>query len=318
MEAKISQDQRLGVIYPAGVLQRESSQDFIAMFNAMLSSPVKVITVSFAEVKALLSDGIRTLIIMNDTARKQKKVFCITEMSKEVKYTLRITNILDLIPHCLAVNNVLTKMHIKAEDLTPFTPSPAAENPAPRSRKTTLVQRRAQPDTAHKAVEPLTSGTAAPAVQAASPHDLPPHPAPSPRPAGKPSNAGNDNKNLGERGGDEMKHATTELSEEQIKGLIKSHVPGRLALAVIKATMRMQHDVFSFEDIKKRVGGDDGELKKILKRLVAMGTLMSVGGGMYNYGVSRQVRVAINSLITMDDNRQTHGQILKFLLAAEK
>ena len=108
-----------------------------------------------------------------------------------------------------------------------------------------------------------------------------------------------------------------QLSEKDVKRIIKTHVPSRIALDIVKIVLRLGNDVFSFDDVKKRLSANESELKAHFKRLVALGTLMPVGGGMYNFGVSRPIRREINALINAFDDRSTHSKVLKLFLDAE-
>ena len=327
VEAKISQDRKLGVIFPSGTIHREASELFVQCYNTMLVSPVKVIVVSFAGVHSLLSDGIRTLIVMNDTAQKHHKIFCITDLPKEVKYTLQITNLLGILPYNPLLGNILKKLNLTRNDLRPVDMDELGKMRVRPAATATSGKKSASPAAAE----------AAPAPQAVVSSPVPQVPASSATPVSAagasvsakvnpPSGpaAGTPRRSLGDKHtasigyASEVKLATVNLTDEEMKQIIKTHIPGRLALEIIDAVLRLNKDVFTAESLSSRLrGGDEKTIKKTFKRLQTLGTIMPVGGGMYNYGVSRPIRLAINAVIAAFENRKTHSKVLKMLLDAE-
>ena len=330
MEARIAEN-KLGVVFPSGIIHRETSESFMALFDAVMAAPAPVIAVSFSQVKSLLSDGIRLLVVINDTARKSGKQFYITDLSREVKYTLQITNLLPTFAYVPTLSAIMAQCEVKESDLKPLeiltvqavpdepiqpegaapahetepatTPEPASEptqEPAPSPAATPQATTEAKPEAA-PAATPRPSALAA---------DKPAAPTPRAMPEIKDTLA------------NKRAHVTPpppplQLSEKDVKRIIKTHVPSRIALDIVKIVLRLGNDVFSFDDVKKRLSANESELKAHFKRLVALGTLMPVGGGMYNFGVSRPIRREINALINAFDDRSTHSKVLKLFLDAE-
>lgn len=325
MEARIAEN-KLGVVFPSGIIHRETSESFTALFDAVMATPVPVIAVSFSQVKSLLSDGIRLLVVINDNARKAGKQFYITDLSREVKYTLQITNLLPTFAYVPTLNTIMAQCGVKDSDLKPLeilitqaVPDTATDGqdtgaPAPEEEVS------AQPQPAEEEPEPMAAPqSAAPAAQptaAAQPDAAPP-----PKPAAPPISIVSGMK---DSLNNQRPHAhftppppPLQLSEKDMKRIIKTHVPSRTAMAIIKIVLRLGHDVFSFDDIKKRLNENESTLKAHFKRMVALGTIMPVGGGMYNFGVSRPIRREINALIKAFDDRNTHSRVLKLFLNAE-
>lgn len=293
------------VLFAEGVIHRETSDAFTAAFQTAMAMPTPVLVISFARAKSLLSDGIRTLVIMADQAHKAGKTFHITDLSKEIKYTLQITNLLPMLSYQPFLAAVLQKYGTSSAEL---------QDASTAGKKTTIHVRREEKTS--PAVPPPANKAAVPPRRPAPDAVSGKTPAPA-RAALSPANDININASR-RRSAVTPPPPSLELSDSEMRKVINTNVPGLLALAVVREVNRMGKDIFSIDDIKAKVGAKEPDLKKCVKRLTALGTLSSLGGGLYNYGISRQVRQKINSLLTAAANDATRAKVNQMLLEAEK
>lgn len=105
------------VLYLSGIIHRETAEPITCAVEKAIANESRIIILSFERAKALLSDGIRLLISLCDKARAAGKEFHITDLPKEVKYTLQITNLLDLLGFAGSTISFLSDKKISAFSL---------------------------------------------------------------------------------------------------------------------------------------------------------------------------------------------------------
>lgn len=311
MQLKLSE--QAAVIYLSGVIHRESADSVTALFNHALETKTPVIVISFHHVKALLSDGIRLMIALCDRARSANKEFYITDLSKEVKYTLQITNLLTLLGNAGNTLNLLQQKQINEAGLReiavklPTEANPAVEQPAPVAAPVAPVAPAAPaPAPVQSTAENLQSLKSIGNLNRPA---APASPTPTPAPAAKTG--------VSER----MRAATTRvrrLSDAELWTTIKSHVPGRIELKVVEVMTHSKKDVINITDIVAGVREDREKVKNAMKRLMNRGTITAVGGGLFNYSPNEDLKEMITSLLRMQLERDMHTKILKLLLDAER
>lgn len=170
MDITVERNGAAATLIPTGDLHREESNQITQLFDQILASDATAIIVSFREVTALLSEGIRCLVTLRDKAAEAGKDFYITELPFEVRYTLKITNLLEFLNYVETPDQIKVK---PAGEKTRFgsTPAVAAEKTRPAPAAT--------PSATAPAAKP--AAPVAPTTQAAKP--APAKPAASAKPA---------------------------------------------------------------------------------------------------------------------------------------
>jgi anti-anti-sigma factor len=107
---KIKRTGSIAILEPVGELRRESSEVLAeALDKALALQGIDTVVISFKEVTALLSEGIRRLVTLRDQALKAKCRFHITDLPPDVRYTLKITNLLEFLNHVDVLNEIVEK-----------------------------------------------------------------------------------------------------------------------------------------------------------------------------------------------------------------
>lgn len=327
MQIKSSGD--FGILYLSGIVHRESADAIAQMFEQLKDAGARTIVISFNNVKALLSDGIRLMVSLADSARCENREFFITDLPKEVQYTLKITNLLPLLGYAGSSVNLLKEKSIDesslkviesdaADDKPPQTAHTAQpEDSAPAMEKNTPVK-AASEDTPPsneqnvlnriKSIGNLHTAQATPAQPAAQPApQSKSKPAqPSARPAPK-----TEARQL-------STHTARRLTAQELKLAIHHHVPGRMELQVVVMLIKSKKNIMSSAELAQALKCKESSVKKALKRLLKCATVTCVGGGLYNYAPSEDVKNQINMIIKLLRQRTTHSQTLKMLLDCEK
>lgn len=293
MQLKVSPE--VAVLYLTGTVHRETADEVDAAFDRALSSEAKCIILSFQDVKALLSDGIRLLITLCDKAHQAGKTFHITDLPKEVRYALQITNLLNLLGHSGYTLNLLQEKNVDPQKLRPVE----------------LIYTRSI------ACEDLPSDVSpAPALVHRTPSAAPAAPRPPARPPARPAPAQTERpKPSSER---EVPGRSKLLSEQELTNCIRNHFPGRNELRIAEYMSRVGVNVKSLDEIIAALRADKSTISTAMKRLMSRGTIKAVGGGLFNYSGSEDLRTALTQIAAMLQKPDTHSTTLKLLMNAEK
>lgn len=301
MQLKVSS--QAAVLYLSGVVHRETADLVESAFNKALESGAPCIVVSFQDVKALLSDGIRLMIALCDRARHAGKGFHITDLPKEVRYALQITNLLTLLGHAGYTLNLLQDRKIDPQALQPVEiPVAAVADPEP-----TAPAQAAQPAHASQPSHPAHASGSAPATPAAA--------APAGRPASAPSSAASKPQAPAAQ---HAAHPAKDLTDAELWNLIRGHFPGRNEFRIAEYMARPGVNVKSLADIMAALRSDKETTVGAMKRLISRGTVHTVGGGLFNFSGSEELRGQLAHLARLLQNQQMHGKILKLLMDAER
>ncbi|GHS99289.1 hypothetical protein FACS1894139_07660 [Planctomycetales bacterium] len=314
MEVKIIPNQ-IGVLFPEDTLYRDTTENFRDAAQKLLHEPLPVVVVSFAKVKSLLSDGIRTLIVVGDMVAEaaplnggERQMF-ITDLGREVKYALHVSNVLSLVNYLPTLGEVLSKFNLRegnfitvveedAETVEAVAVEEVAPPVAPPAAQAVAAQSAAPTDTAGvTGAQVKRSGIYADILAKAAQKE-----------AAKPAAAANPTPTT-----------SGTASIDQLRRIIKAHVPGRICLDVLRIFLMMKKDLVSFDDLQKALHNIPAQTLKIeIQRLITRGTLSSVGGGMYNFCVSGAIRGQITAVANALNDRGMHAEVLKLLTAHEK
>lgn len=289
MQLKVSS--QAAVLYLSGTVHRETADEVDAAFNTALDSGAPVVIVSFQDVKALLSDGIRLMIALCDRAHQNNREFFITDLPKEVRYALQITNLLTMLGHAGYTLNLLKERQIDAQLL----------------KQQELIFTRSLPEL--QAQEGITKETAAPkptpAVAQPAPAPVRPAPAaPKPAPMPKPAPA-------------VAHHAPKQLTEAELRNYIHSHTPGRVEFRIAEYMSRSGVNIKNLHDISLVLRSDKNAIIDAMKRLISRGTVKAVGGGLFNYSGSEEQREIIRQITLRLQNPDLHSATLKLLMDSE-
>ncbi len=107
----------LAVIIPAGTLGQDSTGPLAKTVSAVLKTDIKVVAISMQDVSSLLSEGIRTIVTLRDEAADNKKDFHVCDLPVEVRYTLKITNLLEFLNHVNSLSEILSRYKVTAKQL---------------------------------------------------------------------------------------------------------------------------------------------------------------------------------------------------------
>ncbi|MBN2712486.1 MAG: STAS domain-containing protein [Planctomycetes bacterium] len=123
---------KVGVIYLSGELRRESSDKIWSDISIAITQEVDAIVLSFLNVDALFSEGIRMLVAVRDKVEASGKIMHIADLPPDVRYTLKITNLLEFLNHEETTAEALLKYkelekNLKDMDIKLPPPPPAAE-----------------------------------------------------------------------------------------------------------------------------------------------------------------------------------------------
>ncbi|MDR0868109.1 MAG: hypothetical protein LBP75_06485 [Planctomycetota bacterium] len=318
MEVKIIPNQ-IGVLFPEDTLYRDTTENFRDAAQQLLNEPLPLIVVSFAKVKSLLSDGIRTLIVVGDMVAEaaplngvERQMF-ITDLGREVKYALHVSNVLSLVNYLPTLGEVLSKFNLREENfittaaedaetveavaMEEVAPAPSPVAPPPVAAP--IAQVAAPPAASVTGAQVKRQGVYADILAKAA-QKAAANPAAKPAINAPPATSGT-------------------ASIDQLRRIIKAHVPGRICLDVLRIFLMMKNDLVSFDDIQKALHNIPAQTLKIeIQRLITRGTLSSVGGGMYNFCVSGAIRGQITAVANALNDRSMHAEVLKLLTAHEK
>ena len=117
---KVKRSGELTVVIPTGTLGQDSTGPLALAVAAVLKTDVKVVVVSMQDVSSLLSEGIRTTVTLRDDTVDSKKEFYICDLPVEVRYTLKITNLLEFLNHVDSLGDILKKYKITPQQLKPI------------------------------------------------------------------------------------------------------------------------------------------------------------------------------------------------------
>ncbi len=287
----------VGLLYLDGVVHRETADDITTLFNIIKNSKINTIIISFNDVKALLSDGIRLMVSLSDSARKAGKNFYITDLPKEVKYTLKITNLLELLGYAGSSLQLLKENSIDESTLIPMKlPEAYTQN---SGFEESSVEEKEQKTEPVAAVKPNNSISAFKMAGQINTHQ----------------HSGPNDPHIKAR--QLSSHHIRHLSDADIKQAVDSHVPGRTEIRIVDCMMKSQRNALSAADLSKHLRTDEEAVKKALSRLSKRGTVSNMGGGLYNYAPSEDVKNQIEYILQRLREKDNHSKILRYLLACE-
>lgn len=279
------------IVFLDGNIHRESEDEIKEIAEMVLNDPqCKTVIISFKDVIALLSDGIRQIVVFSDLAARAKKEFHITELPKEVHYALQITNLLDMLGYKHSLKDVLGE---KGTSLDKFTLRDET-----RSMKTVQSQ-----DNTTSIRPPAEEKTEEKSEDITKLKDI--------------GNVKRSSERIKRRKTGISTKRLLSLSDADLRKLISEYVPGRLELLVLECMIRHHRDVYSVEDIVLGVHEDKKKVKGALKRLLARGTIDSMGGGLFNYSPTDELKAKISSLLRLYNSTESHTRVLRVFLDRE-
>jgi anti-anti-sigma factor len=268
----IQQSGSVAVIFLEGELRRETSDLIWHAIEQTLNRRFEAVALSFSRVNALLSEGIRLLVASRDRVEQAGKTFHICDLPPEVRYTLKITNLLEFLNHMETTDDVLAKYSRPAGSLKPF------EAPLPKSAPAAPAP-------------PAPSSASAPAVSApAEPINEKPV----------------------------EKKPEFSMSLDELKDLVRRHVPGRKAMEVVEYYNRHQVSVVEVKKLAAVLGDSEKVTRKLMTELCERGVLHSMGGDLYNYSPDQELGLKLNYLLAQWHGKELRSRIMAMLLAAEK
>lgn len=278
----------IAVITPDGELRRESSNALqSAVDQAIEHTEVQAVVISFREVTALMSEGIRLLVALHDRVQSVGKQFHITDLPHEVKYTLDITRLLDFLNHVETLDQVLHKYKTASSDLHQKAvvkkPRPGKAPPLP---KTPVAEKPAMPVNDPKKTESESEPGKAPAAAGT---EFPKSHAP-----------------------------LSTMSEEDMKTLIRHHLPGRHFVEVVDYFIKHHKNVAESKAIAQATGHNPKRIQQTLHELVERGVLHSMGSGMYNYSPEPELEEKIHYFINQWHLPTKQPRLLAMLLTLER
>lgn len=297
---QIKTSPQITVVYLSGVIHRENADEVTRAFEKALACGGKVVLFSFQNVKALLSDGIRLMIALCDRARAAGKEFYITDLPKEVKYTLQITNLLNMLGYAGNTLTFFGEKNIDEAEMRPLEEE-APEPPESSYEKAAMLAHDAPTADLGPVVREIGRDGAISRIK----------------------DIGNiDNPDRGQVQPEGSSPASTRrlkrLNEHDLWYFIKNYLPGRIEVRVIDCFLHSKKDVLGLADIVKHLREEQDVVKTALKRLIKRRTLVALGGGLFNYSPTEEVRMSADAVLRLLQNRDTHSKVLKLLLEAEK
>ncbi len=128
MPVCVKQAGSVALVLPEGELRQDATQPLIDAVTDLLSGDTRVIVISMREVTALLSEGIRALVMLRDRVTAAEREFRLTDLPADVRYTLQVTNLLEFLHHVKTADAVLEEHHLRPEDVVDAAaPGPAGE-----------------------------------------------------------------------------------------------------------------------------------------------------------------------------------------------
>ena len=126
MPVRVKQAGCIALVFPEGELRQDATQPLIDAVTALLSGDTRVIVISMREVTALLSEGIRALVMLRDRVAAAEREFRLTDLSADVRYTLQVTNLLEFLHHVKTADAVLEEHQVRPGDVVDVDASGAA------------------------------------------------------------------------------------------------------------------------------------------------------------------------------------------------
>lgn len=134
MGAMVKQAKDMAVLFLQGEIHRETSDELFRLVDEALGRGCKTVVFSFKDVAALLSEGIRCLVALQDHVSQKGKELVVTDLPKEVHYTLKITNLLEFLHYRESLDGILAASGLTQRDLKdPETLKPPPPPPTPVS-----------------------------------------------------------------------------------------------------------------------------------------------------------------------------------------
>lgn len=306
----IKQAGPVAVISPTGELRRGAATFFSQALDLALDTDASVIVVSLEAVTAIMSEGIRSLVIGHDKAGKAGKRLYITDLSSSVNYALKITNLLDFLNHVETLDNILAEHSLARADLAPL----KAEAPAAGSDTAPPKKGLVMPELPLvKPASPVSDEMRQPPLPPPVPRAKPP-PRPSPAPSGKrPSE-----RKVKKAEASETAPPEISLDEKQMEKLIRRHIPGRMAVKILEFFVLKHQDVAAVKTIAKAIGESEKAVRKIGKEMIARGVLKELGQDVYNYGPEFDLGEQIQYFLREWHKPARHSRLLGILLSLEK
>ena len=266
---QIKTSPQITVVYLTGVIHRENADEVTRAFDKALTCDSKVVLFSFQNVKALLSDGIRLMIALCDRARSAGKEFYITDLPKEVKYTLQITNLLNILGYAGNTLTFFGEKNFNEAEMRPLqeeTPAPAESS----YEQAAMLAHNAPTADLGPVVREINRDGAISRIK----------------------DIGNiDNADRGQAQPEPAPAASTRrlkrLNEHDLWYFIKNYLPGRIEVRVIDCFLHSKKDVLGLTDIVRHLREDQDATKTALKRLIKRRTLVALGGGLFNYSPTK-------------------------------
>ncbi len=308
----------VAVISPTGELRRGAATFFIQALDLALDTDASVIVVSLEAVTAIMSEGIRSLVIGHDKAGKAGKRFYLTDLSATVNYALKITNLLDFLNHTETLDSILAEHSLARADLAPLkAEAPAAGGDTAPQKKGLVMPELPRVKPASPVRDERRQPPLPPPVPRAKPtgsEKAEPPPRPSPAPSGKrPSE-----RKVKKAEASETAQPEISLDEKQMEKLIRRHIPGRMAVKILEFFVLKHQDVAAVKTIAKAIGESEKSVRKIGKEMIARGVLKELGQDVYNYGPEFDLGEQIQYFLREWHKPARHSRLLGILLSLEK
>ncbi len=319
LNVSVMKAQRVAVLFPSGTLHREGTETLLKIVDQVASKMASTVVVSFSEVTGLLSEGIRLLITIRDCVDESGKKFYITDLSHDMQYTLKITNLLEFLNHVKTLDEILESEETSRRELreipirmrtteiiTSPTPKPRLRQDQPEVSEqdpaqsqsmdafknaggTRLVQRDTQ------VIPPPTPPAETPASTAA---EQPAEPAPAAPPPAPPE----------ER---------PDLSRAELREAIHAYVPGRLPVSIVNYFLKSQRAATSVLALCTEIGESERSMRKAVEDLAARGILQAEDADRYSYRPEPAVDAKIRNVVKQYTTPRTRSMVLSMLLATE-
>lgn len=322
----------VGVIYPTGILQRDTMDEVCALAMDFMFTDIHILVISFRDVTALLSEGIRLLVNIHDKVESLKKVLHVCDLPKEVHYTLKITNLLQFLGHKDSLALLLKEKGIEETALQDFDPDAdtPSDAPAPVSADAPAAPApQAAPPTA------ATPEPEAPKAKEDAPADTPPpgfgNSAQSAgeelarrdreritRLFGNIKTLGSQKDGDGSDSHDAKAPKKTTLDKNEVIHVINYNVPSRICFRIMRHFIERKKDTLSLSEIAEAISEKEKLIKRDIQRLITRGMLKHLGGDVYNCNAAPDVVDELTILFKMYDAKDTHSLVLSTLIANEQ
>ena len=280
MPTLIKRAESMALVLPSGELRQGTTDEFIDAVTHASGLDVKTVVVSMREVTALLSEGIRSLVMLRDQVTDAGQTFYLTDLPVDVRYTLKITNLLEFLNHVDTAEEILQPAGL---DLGAFEEVSREEPAAP---------------------EP--ADTPAPATEDKPKRRLP-------RKYQAFGASASDGKEEAEASSAEDDGEDTDVTR-----LIKRHVPGRLALEIIEFFLRSHESVQDVKSLAKELGANEAGLRKTADDLCGRGVLKEMAPGNYNYAPEPELNDQLHALVEEWHTPTRQPHLLSLLLKMER